>query len=230
MNSEKRALVVEGGAMRSIFSTGVLDVFIKNNYYNFDICIGVSAGSTALATYLAGMYGRNSRVTIDYSTRKDFISVRNYLKGGHFMNLDWLWDYCETYDALDIETALNRGIDFYVGVTSVETGKSEYIQPTIENAVPLLMASCAMPIAYRNPVKVDNKLYVDGGIADPIPIEEAIKRGAKEIVVIRSRKKEFIMESKKNQIKNLMLRKYPMVKKAVNQRPNLSWFCGQGLH
>lgn len=121
----KRALVVEGGAMRSIYSIGVLDAFIKNNYYDFDMCLGVSAGSTALASYLAGMHKRSYRVTADYSTRKEFISKRNFARGGHYMDLDWLWDYCDAYDPLDTDSIVKKNIEFYVGVTSVLTGKSE---------------------------------------------------------------------------------------------------------
>lgn len=218
MDKKKRALVVEGGAMRCIFLIGVLDRFIANDFYDFDLCIGVSAGSTTIAAYLAGMYGRNYRVTADYSTRKEFINAFNFIRGKHYMDLKWLWDHCERYDPLDVEKMLARGIDFYVGVTSVDAGEVEYIQPTRDNTISLLMASCAIPIVYRSPIKVNDKSYVDGGIADPIPIEEALGHGANEIVIIRSRKKEFQMLSKRNKIQDFLLRDYPKVREAVNKR------------
>lgn len=218
MNKKKRALVVEGGAMRGIFSIGVLDAFIEAEYYDFDMCIGVSAGGTTLAAYLAGMYGRNFRVTADYSTRKEFINIFNYFKGGHFMDLDWLWTHCERYDPLNIEQISRRNIDLYIGVTSVESGNIEYIPFTKDNGVELLKATCALPIAYRKPVEVNNLLYFDGGISDPIPVEEAIRRGATEIIVIRSRKKPFKMENKKNKVQDFLLRDYPKINESLSRR------------
>ncbi|MGB3366628.1 MAG: patatin family protein [Acidaminobacteraceae bacterium] len=218
MKEKKRALVVEGGAMRSIYSIGILDTLIKSNYYDFDMCIGVSAGSTALASYLAGMHKRSYRVTTEYSTRKNFISKRNFIKGGHYMDLDWLWNYCEIHDPLDIDLILKRKINFFVGVTSASTGNSEYLSFTKNNGADLLKASCALPIAYKNPVKVEDFMYFDGGISDPIPIEEAIKLGANEIIVIRSRKKEFEMENKKNKVQKFMLRKYSKINESLSRR------------
>ena len=215
---KKYGLVVEGGAMRSIYSIGVLDALIENNYYNFDICIGVSAGSTALASYLAGMHKRNYRVTTDYSTRKDFISKRKLLKGGHYMDLDWIWDYCEKYDPLDVEAIVNRKIRFLVGVTSVETGQIEYIDFDKENSIDLLKASCALPIAYKRPVKVEGRKYFDGGIADPIPVEEAVKRGANQLLVIRSRKEDFRMKDKSNKLQSFILHKYKNINKSISKR------------
>jgi len=218
MKEKKRALVVEGGAMRSIYSIGILDTLIKSNYYDFDMCIGVSAGSTALASYLSGAHLRSYRVTTDYSTRKDFISKRNLIRGRHYMNLDWLWDYCESYDPLDSDAILNRKIDFYIGVTSALTGRSEYLAFTKDNSADLLKASCALPIAYKNPVKVAGSIYFDGGISDPIPIEKAIELGANEIVVIRSRKKDYRMNNKNGRLQSFLLRKYSKINESLSRR------------
>lgn len=218
MKKTKRILVVEGGAMRGIFATGVLDAFMEENFYDFDLCIGVSAGSTALASYLAGMHGRNYRVTVEYSTTKEFLNPVRHLKGGHFMDLDWLWNYCEENDPIDTDAIMERRLNLLVGVTLIDTGKIEYIELNKDNVINLLKASCAMPIVYRTPVNVNTKLYIDGGISDPIPINEAIKYNPEEIVVIRSRKKDFRMSPKNSPIRNYMLRKYPKVREAVNLR------------
>lgn len=214
----KRALVVEGGAMRSIFAAGVLDAFMKKDFYEFDMCVGVSAGATTLASYLAGMRGRSYRVIVDYSTSKEFLSLKKYLKGSHYMDLNWLWDHCEAVDPLTPEDVMQRGIDYYIGVTSADTGLVEYPEPTLSNMNDLLKASCALPIIYRHPVSVDGRDYFDGGIAAPIPIKEAIDKGATEIVVIRSRKKEFVMQPSKSKIQEYMLGDFPKVKDAVKKR------------
>lgn len=216
----KRALIVEGGAMRGIFSIGVLDVLIEKNFYDFDQCIGVSAGSTAVASYLAGMQGRNYLITTDYSTRDEFISLSKYLRGKHFMDLDWLWNHCETHYPLDVSKILDRGIEFKIGVTNVNTGLIEYIKPTKDNAIDLLKASCALPLVYRKPVIVEGTAYMDGGIADPIPVEEAIRSGAKEIIIIRSRKKDYRMKAKRKGLSYYLLNKYPKLRDVVHHRPH----------
>lgn len=218
MREKKRALVVEGGAMRSIFSIGVLDVLIKKGIYDFDLCIGVSAGGTSLASYLAGMHERSFRVIVDYSTRKEFINIFNFIKGKHYMDLCWLWDYCESYDPLNVEKIIDRDIKFLVGVTSIDSGEVEYKKLSKENANELLKASCAIPVVYRNPVEVEGALYFDGGIADPIPIEEALKHEVDEIIVIRSRKKSYRMKVKNNKSQEYFLKKHPKIKKAFNER------------
>lgn len=86
------ALVVEGGALRGVFSTGVLDGFLEAGFHPFDFFIGVSSGASNLAAYLAGMKGRNRKIYLDYSLRPEFISLARFLRGGHLMDLDWLWE------------------------------------------------------------------------------------------------------------------------------------------
>ena len=89
--NNNRALVVEGGAMRGIFATGVLDSFIQANYQPFTQCYGVSAGATNIAAYLCAQYKRNHAVITDYSCRPEFIDFVRFIRGGHLFDLDWLW-------------------------------------------------------------------------------------------------------------------------------------------
>ncbi|WP_330961138.1 patatin-like phospholipase family protein [Photobacterium sp. 53610] len=183
----KRALVVEGGAMRGIFATGVLDGFLEKGYRPFDFCIGVSAGSTNLAAWLANQHGRNYRVITDYSCRPEFISLRRFVRGGHWLDLDWLWKITINEIRLDLDAFAAQPVPLYVVTTQVTTGEAVYTRATAGNLEQLLKASCSVPVAYRDFPELNGIAMTDGGVADSIPVMKAYEMGAREITVILSR-------------------------------------------
>ncbi len=184
---QQRALIVEGGAMRGIFATGVLDEFINHAYYAFDVAYGVSAGATTLAAYLAGQRGRNHSVITDYSCRNEFIQFGRFIKGGHLLDLDWLWDITVTEIPLDLEKISAKNIPLYCAVTEVATGKAYYPQLNAANALNLLKATCSVPLGYRDFVTLVGKAFTDGGVADSIPVQKAYQDGARHITVVLSK-------------------------------------------
>ncbi len=183
---ETRALVVEGGAMRGIFAAGVLDGFLDRDYRPFDLCLGVSVGSTNLAAWLAGQRGRNHKVITDYSCRPQFMSLQRFLRGGHWFDLDWLWDITIREIRLDLERFSRQSIPLYVVVTRVSDSAPVYIEATSENLEQLLKASCSVPLIYRSYPVLDNHRFTDGGVADAIPVRRAYDMGARDITVILS--------------------------------------------
>ncbi|EAR10181.1 patatin-like phospholipase family protein [Reinekea blandensis] len=185
--SPTHALVVEGGAMRGIFAAGVLDHFLDENYHPFDRCIGVSAGSTNLAGYLTGQRGRSYTIITDYSCRSDFFSLRNYLKGGHYINLDWLWAIARDEYELDSAAYAAQPVPLEVVTTDVNTGLARYTVSTGDSLEADLLASCAVPMAYRHYPTIDGEPQTDGGVADSIPVIRAYESGARQITVICSR-------------------------------------------
>ncbi len=185
--NRKSALIVEGGAMRGIFAAGVLDQYLAANYRPFDFCLGVSAGSTNIAAWLANQSGRSYRVITDYSCRPEFIDLLRFVKGGHWLDLDWLWDITLREIALDTETLFSQHIPFYIVTTVIETGEAAYIEATAENLNQLLKASCSVPIAYRDYPEINGIAMTDGGVADSIPVKKAYEMGARDITVILSR-------------------------------------------
>ncbi len=182
-----RALIVEGGAMRGVFSCGILDHFLDQNFSPFDSFWGVSAGASNLAAYLAKMPGRNLKIYLDYSLRKEFITPSRLFLGGDIMDLDWMWKI--TLDELGINKLVLQADSrpFFLGVTRQDTGQAEYLTPDVEMLAETMKASSALPILYRKGVLLNGNRYVDGGVADAIPIEQAIKCGATKIMVLRSR-------------------------------------------
>ncbi|EJL6325659.1 patatin family protein [Vibrio cholerae] len=181
---KNKALVVEGGAMRGIFAAGVLDSFITNQYYDYDFCIGVSAGATNIIGYLGQEYKRSRKIITEYATKPDFISLRRYLAGGHLCDVEWLWH--ESYKREKLNFSLHTPV--WVVTTSVDTGAANYYKMTLNSLNhQAIIASCAMPLAYRSYPSVYGHLMTDGGIADSIPVDFAYQQGARDITVILSR-------------------------------------------
>lgn len=194
----KNALIVEGGAMRAVFSCGILDHFLSVGFSPFDSFWGVSAGASNLAAYLANMPKRNLKIYTDYSCRKEFINMNKILSKQDVMNLDWLWDITVKELGLDTRTIDEDGRPFYLGVTNQNTGKAEYLLAKPDSLIETMKASSALPILYKKGVLLPNgNTYVDGGVADAIPVAEAIKRGATRIMVLRSRPYSYVKSSVK---------------------------------
>ncbi|MBI9076596.1 MAG: patatin family protein [Desulfatibacillum sp.] len=217
--SSPQALIVEGGAMRGVFSTGVLDGFLEARFNPFDLCVGVSAGAANMAAFLAEMPQRNLKIYTDYSLRPQFINFWRFLRGGHLMDLDWLWDITIEEIRLDLKTIFASGKCFVVCLTDVATGQALYKHPHSGDLEDILKASSALPILYRGFPLIDGHPAVDGGIADPIPVRQALKMGARKIMVIRSRPKSYEKKEKFSQA--IMLNKmkpFPALSQAISYR------------
>jgi predicted patatin/cPLA2 family phospholipase len=184
----RTALVVEGGGMRGIFAAGVLDAFLQARFNPFDLLIGVSAGAITLASYLSGQYQRYYRIISGPMSMGELISFRRFLKGGHLMDLDWLWRYAAEHEPLNTKAATSDPArEYLVGVTDALTGKAVFIRPEADTLSGCLKASSALPVFYRDFVEIQGRKVADGGVSDPLPVREAYLRGAREITVIRTR-------------------------------------------
>ncbi len=181
------ALIVEGGAMRSIVSCGVLDQFLAQQFSPFDSFWGVSAGANNLVAYLANMPKRNLKVYLDYSCRKNFIKPGRFIRGGDLMDLDWMWDISLRELGLDKQTLDAEKRPLFITVTRQSDGQAVYLSPSSDQVAEAMKASSALPILYRRGVELDGTHYVDGGVADSIPLQAAIDSGAKNIMILRSR-------------------------------------------
>ena len=211
------ALVAEGGGMRGIFTAGVLDVFLEHTFDPFDIYIGVSAGACNLSSHLARQHRRNFRVIVNLMTRPAFISRKKFLSGGHMMDLDYLWDVMREEEPLDVENIIRiRRKKFFIVATSVETGGPIYLEPTKEDCLICLKASSAVPLLYRGFVTLGGSRLVDGGVSDPIPAREAYRRGARRIVVIRTRPPDYVKtKGFENYISSFATRRWPRLSRAI---------------
>ncbi len=183
---KRRALIIEGGAMRGIFAAGLLDTFIDHDYYPFDMVIGVSAGSTTGIAYLTGDHKRSYHILTDHARRPDFFSFSRYAKGGHLCDVSWLWQTSRADLSLNMARYVSRNIPMWVVTTSVRTGHPLYHKVDAHNLDEVFPASCAMPIVFRDYPAVAGEAMSDGGLGDSIPVRYAHKQGANDILVIRS--------------------------------------------
>lgn len=169
-----------------MFSCGILDHFLAADFSPFDSFWGVSAGANNLAAYLAKMPGRNLKIYLDYSLRNEFITPSQLIRGGDVMDLDWMWQVTLEELGIDKEVLAADPRPFFLVVTRQDTGQAEYLTPDVDMLAETMKASSALPVLYRNGVLLNGTRYVDGGVADALPIAEAINRGATKIMVLRS--------------------------------------------
>ncbi|MBN2331955.1 MAG: patatin family protein [Deltaproteobacteria bacterium] len=205
--------------MRGVFSTGLLDGLLAKQFNPFDLYLGVSAGAGNLAAYLAEMPGRNLKIYTDYSLQPEFIRFTRFLRGGHLMDLDWLWRMTISEIRLDLPTIYAKGKPFLVGLADVTTGQAVYQLTNADNLEQVLKASSALPVLYRGFPLVDGRPMADGGLVDGLPVQEVIRRGARRIMVIRSRPRSYVKkESLLERLVNWKLQKLPQLKAAMATR------------
>jgi predicted patatin/cPLA2 family phospholipase len=136
------------------------------------------------------------------------------------MDLDWLFAACERLDPLDERALAGCGVEFLVAATSADTGEPVYLAPGAGDASALLKASSAVPLLYRGPVAVRGHRLVDGGVAAAIPVAEAYRRGARRILVVRSRASGTGGSAGvEHWVGTLALRAYPALARAVWRSP-----------
>jgi predicted patatin/cPLA2 family phospholipase len=184
----KSALVIQGGSLRSIFTSGVLDAFMANRFDPFDIYIGVSGGAMCLSFYLTKQYKTTHDIMMGASQDSNFISIRQFFYEEGYVNLAYLQEFTEKNHPLDVEAGMEHltGRSFEAVATNMETGDPVYLRPNAENWKLHLKASSTLPFFTKGYCTVDNQKLMDGGWSDPIPVKAAIARGATKIAVIRT--------------------------------------------
>ncbi|MHA6964387.1 patatin-like phospholipase family protein [Zobellella denitrificans] len=182
------ALVCEGGGQRGIFTAGVLDAFLEEGFDPFDILIGTSAGAQNLAAYMCAAHGYAREVISGYTTRAEFFRPLHFARGGDLVDLDWYFEVLGQTLPLDTRTGQKRlgGRELLFCSTRARDYRPHYFRPADGDWLLGLKASSAIPLFYRAGVDWQGERFVDGGVADAIPVREAYRRGARTIVVVRT--------------------------------------------
>ena len=215
-NSSKSALVLEGGAMRGLYTAGVLDVLMKNDI-KIDTIFGVSAGALFGINYKSKQIGRVLRYNLKYARDKRYMGMYSLITTGDVMNKDFCFNkLVYDLDPLDFETYNNSEVEFYAVVTNVQTGQAEYIEIKDANeGMEYLRASGSMPFV-SNLVEINGNKYLDGAVSDPIPVKKAIDMGYGKIIVVQTRPADYT-KTKSCLPFGLVYRNYPnFVKTASN--------------
>ena len=176
----KTCLVLEGGAMRGMYTEGVVDTLLKNNII-VDGIIGVSAGALFGINYCSKQIGRALRYNKKYINDKsvDYMSLKSLLKTGNIINKDFaFYEVPFKLDVFDEKEFQKSKTDFYATITNVKTGKAEYVKITnTEKQMEVFRATGAMPFVSQM-VEINNQLYLDGALGDSIPLDKAKELGA----------------------------------------------------
>ena len=217
MQKRKKALIVEGGGSRGVFSFGVIDSFIKASYNPFDIHLGVSNGAVVQLWYLLAVSDYNLDKML-FSASRDYVRYSNLFLNKSIMNFEKLYQDADKVFPIDFDRLQDnlKGKNFYVVISDAESGKPEYIELSKENYINELLATGSLPVLMKNQILLRSKRKYDGGITDPIPVQKAYEMGAREIVVIRTYEEPFIRKTKlENYIAAFATRAYPNIAEAL---------------
>lgn len=216
----KRGLVLEGGAMRGLFSAGICDVMMEHDIWP-DGLIGVSAGAAFGCNYKSRQIGRAIRYNMRFSKDSRYSGLRSLLTTGNYFNGEFAYHIVpEKYDFFDDDAFEKNPMDFIVVCTNVETGKAIYkkLETCNRDTYDWIRASASMPIVSRI-VELEGYKLLDGGVADSIPLEYAETSGYQKNLVILTQPESYQKEHNKLMpIIRMTLRKYPNMIKALDER------------
>lgn len=211
-----------GGGMRGIYAAGILD-YCLDHAIEFDIGIGVSAGSANLASFIAHQPRRNLQFYTEYAFRKQYMGMGNFLRSGNFVNLDYVYGTLSNANGespLDCDTLLHTPTDFLVVATDARTGQPVYFDK--RNISPdnfdIFKASSAIPFVCK-PYPIGDIPCYDGALGDPVPIEKAFACGCDKVVLILTLPVDTEREPGKDLLfARLIRKKYPKAALTLEHR------------
>lgn len=216
----KTGLVLEGGAMRGMFTNGVTDFFMENDFW-FDGVIGVSAGAAFGCNYKSKQIGRAIRYNKRFCRNWRYCSFRSFFVTGDLYGAKFCYDDIPNkLDLFDYDTYRNSPMEFFVVCTDAETGKPVYkrLDTCDENDLTWMRASASMPLVSRV-VETDGYKLLDGGMADSIPIKYFESIGYDKNVIVLTQPAGYT--KKQNSLMplvSLFLKKYPKAVEALGRR------------
>ena len=217
----KTGLVLEGGALRAIFSSGVCDALLDGDLMT-DYVVGVSAGIAYGVSYVSRQPRRNLEVVTRYAPDKRYMGMRNMLDKGNRSYFGLEFTYRTIPNKLvpfDYDTFAAYPGEVEAVVTNLNTGRAEYLPvPRRDPESKVLQASCAMPLMF--PVfDIGGQPYLDGGIADAIPWQHALEQGCDRLVVVLTRTRSY--QKRPDRMMRLIrkrYRDYPAFLRAMEER------------
>lgn len=216
----KTGLIMEGGAMRGMFTCGVLDVFLENGI-TFDGAIGVSAGAVFGCNFKSGQLGRPFRYNKNYCRDWRYCSIRSLIRTGDLFGEEFCYhELPDVLDPFDSDTFQNNPMEFFVAATDVRTGEPVYhlCSDGRSSDIEWLKASASMPLAARI-VETDGMELLDGGITDPVPYRYMENRGYDRNVMILTQPKGYHKRRFRLMAAiHTVYKRYPKLADAMEQR------------
>lgn len=218
---QKIGLVLEGGGMRGVYTSGVHEYLLEKKIH-YPYVVGVSAGASNSFNYVARQKGRGRRTNLDYLKNWRYMSLRSLLCKGSYFGLDFLFgDIPNRLDLFDYNTFYQSPGVFRIGATNCITGQTDYFDKhEITTGLEHLKASCSLP--FLSPiVKINGVPYLDGGIADPIPVRKALNDGCEHVVVVLTQSygyRKGPISKRMSILYRTVFRKYPELIKSLEAR------------
>ena len=215
----KTGLVLEGGGMRGVFTSGVLDAFMKHDLY-FRYIVAVSAGACNGMSYVSRQPRRARISNIDYLARYKYIGIRHLVTQGCIFDRELLYDkFPNQLLPFDFDEYFKHAKDFEMVTTNCLTGKAMYLSETSDRqrSLDIVRASSSLPYVSKI-VTVDGIPMLDGGIIDSIPINRAIEIGHEHNVVILTRNKDWRDTGKDRKVPAFIYKNYPRLRVALSHR------------
>lgn len=214
----KVGLVLEGGAMRGMYTAGVIDAFLDHNVH-VDGILGVSAGACFGCNLFSKQRGRVLRYNTRFMGDPRNVSLLSLITTGDIINRRFAYyEIPNKYDVFDEAAFEASGGAYYVTVTNVVTGKPEYLRMhNLLEEIEKIRASASMPFCSRI-VDIDGKKYLDGGISDSIPVRAAMEMGYDKLIVVLTQPADYVKGPMNERLIRAYYRKYPnLVNTLVNR-------------
>ncbi len=212
-------LVLEGGGMRGVFTTGVLDAFMKHDVY-FRYVVAVSAGACNGMSYISRQPRRARVSNIDFLGRYDYIGLRHLFRQGCIFDCKLLYDdFPNKLLPFDWDTFFDGRTEYEMVATDCLTGQPRYLSENSDKqrALDIVRASSSLPYVSKM-VKVDGVPMLDGGIVDSIPVMRAVEKGYDRNVVVLTHRKGYRNDGKDRTIPNIIYKRYPKLCEALSHR------------
>lgn len=218
----KTGIVDVGGGLRGVYAAGVFDYCLDEDI-QFDLCIGVSAGSANVTSYIAGQKKRNYAFYTEYPFRREYMSLRNFLFKKSYLDLDYVYGTLSNADGenpLDYQSIISSPIEFLAVATEAKTGNARYFDKNDlhQDDYSVLKASSAIPFVCH-PYEVNGAHYYDGALSDTIPIKKAFECSCDKVVLILTKPKDILRTTGKDGIfADRIQKKYPRSAERLRNR------------
>ncbi len=205
--------------MRSIFSSGLLDGFLRHNFDPFDFYIGVSAGAGNLLYFAGRQPGYSLDLYQHVLNSPGFLNFRRFMLSGDLIDLDWLFELLKKDSRFCLKSDLQINKPLLITLTDVARGRAVYHDMNRSWQLEAVKASMSLPLLVRRFPQIDGHLMADGGIADGIPVQKAIELGAKKIMVVRSRQRDYIKKDTPwHRYIRYKMRRFPLLHACMQNR------------
>lgn len=216
--NEHTGLVLEGGGMRGVFTSGVLDYFIDHDI-NFPYAVGVSAGACNGLSFWSRQRGRAKTSNIDMLEEHRYIGIKYLWTQHSILDQDFLYGRLAEVLPFDFEACFSSPMEFEMVTTDCKTGRACYLSERSDRTRLLDIVKASSSLPYVCPIAwVDHRPMLDGGIVDSIPVSRAVSRGYDFNVVVLTRNKGYRKSERDIKVPKYVYRRFPRLRVVLSRR------------